>query len=179
MMTEKSPFSQIQEIESLSKQHAAGLPAEAEETDEWVGVGFRLGGFDCVAAMGQVTEILPQPSVIRVPGVKAWVLGLANIRGSLMPVLDLNGFFFTKNIKKSSRSRVLIMDQGGIQAALLVSEVLGLHRFDAQQDRHLDVNIDVALDPFLSRAVDVENITWNVFSVAELSQSQSFMQVLA
>ncbi|MBL4763308.1 MAG: chemotaxis protein CheW [Gammaproteobacteria bacterium] len=178
-MTEKSLFSRIQEIESLSKQHAAGLPTEVEEIDEWVGVGFRLGDFDCVAAMGQVTEILPQPSVIRVPGVKGWVLGLANIRGSLMPVLDLNGFIFAKNIKKSSRCRVLIMDQAGVQAALLVSEVLGLHRFDAQQDGHLDVSVDAALDPFLSGAVDAESVKWNVFSVAALSQSQSFMQVLA
>ena len=96
-----------------------------------------------------------------------------------MPVLDLNGFFFAKNTKKSSRCRVLIMEQNGVQAALLVSEVLGLHRFDARQAGHSEVSVDAALDPFLSAAVDAEKNKWNVFSVAELSQSQSFMQVLA
>ena len=47
-----------------------------------------------LAKMDDVSEILPPPETIRVPGVTHWVNGLANIRGSLMPILDMNGFLY-------------------------------------------------------------------------------------
>ena len=42
--------------------------------------------------MGEVSEILDPPDYTRVPGVKDWVVGIANVRGSLLPLMDLKGF---------------------------------------------------------------------------------------
>ena len=43
-------------------------------------------GFD------EVVEILPMPQVTPVPGAQPWLLGVANIRGNLLPIVDLKQF---------------------------------------------------------------------------------------
>ena len=76
---------------------------------------------------------LPVPETIRVPGVTNWVLGLANIRGNLMPILDMNGYLYAKPCKIRKESRILIINKHGVVAGLLVDEVYGLRRFNLKE----------------------------------------------
>lgn len=46
-----------------------------------------------IAPLEEVKEILNYPDgVTRVPGTQAWLLGMANIRGNLLPLIDLQQF---------------------------------------------------------------------------------------
>ena len=42
-----------------------------------------------VCGIDRVYESLPIPRITRVPGTKNFILGLANVRGNLMTVIDL------------------------------------------------------------------------------------------
>lgn len=49
----------------------------------------RVGGQRVAWAMGVVKEIIPSRAVTRLPGAPPWVLGLLNLRGSVVTVVDL------------------------------------------------------------------------------------------
>ena len=55
-----------------------------------------VGDTVLVSKMGEVTEILDPPDFTRVPGVQSWVVGIANVRGSLLPLMDLKDLSLAK-----------------------------------------------------------------------------------
>ena len=94
-----------------------------------------FNGVPLIAKMDDVSEILPPPETIRVPGVIQWVKGIANIRGNLMPILDMNGFLYGKETEFNKQTRILIINKLGVVAGLLVDEVYGLRRFKPDELR--------------------------------------------
>ena len=87
-----SPFEILRDLDARCRRNSSGLPVAKAVVDDWIGIGFAINDIPLIAKMDEVSEILPPPETIRVPGVAYWVKGLANIRGSLMPVLDMNSF---------------------------------------------------------------------------------------
>ena len=81
-------------MERRSRAAAAGALGGGDVSlEEWVGVGFRLGTERFLVPRGEVREVLMvPPAITRVPGAKSWVRGLANVRGHLLPVVDLKEF---------------------------------------------------------------------------------------
>ena len=84
------PFDLLQELERRSRAALAGKGSSGGLSSEWVGVGFRIGDEQFVASRKEVREVLMLPeSMTREPGAKRWVLGIANLRGHLLPLIDL------------------------------------------------------------------------------------------
>jgi twitching motility two-component system response regulator PilH len=87
------PFELLKELEKRSRPSATGSAPDANAGKEWVGVAFRMGGETFLVAREETREVLGYPAVVtRIPGAKGWVKGLANIRGQLLPMLDLRQF---------------------------------------------------------------------------------------
>jgi twitching motility protein PilI len=173
----KQPILILREIEERSRNKAAPLPQQQDIAEEWVGIGFRVMDFQLLAPLGEVIEILPMPKLSRVPGVKPWVLGIANVRGTLLPVMDLAGFLHGKRTHLTKRSRVLVLNQEGVVAGLLVDEVLGLRHFEKESRLNRMPSPDMVILPYLECAYQDEEQYWGVFSMNRLAQSPLFMQV--
>lgn len=174
--TAKSPVLLLAEIERRSRQNAAGLPQQEDVTEQWSGIGFRIGELQMLAPLGEVTEILHFPAMSRVPGTKSWVLGIANVRGNLLPIMDLDGYLHGRRTPVNKRSRVLVINHRGVFAGLLVDEVLGLRHFE-EGDRVAELpRIDASVAPYLDKAYRGANETWVVFSMRKLAESPLFLQ---
>ena len=63
------------------------------------------------------------------PGAKSWIRGLANVRGQLLPVIDLRQFLGSGITPITRNTRVVVVNHREIPAGLLVDEVLGFRRF--------------------------------------------------
>jgi len=88
----QQPFALLREMERRSRSAVAGKTT-GEIAEEWVGIGFRIGQENFVANRDQVREVLMLPETMtRVPGAKRWLLGIANLRGHLLPLVDLKMF---------------------------------------------------------------------------------------
>ncbi len=85
-------FALLRDIESRSRQKALGLPQQLEIRPTQTGIGFLLQNIALVVATSEISEILPYPPLTRIPGTVDWMKGVANIRGTLIPVIDLLGF---------------------------------------------------------------------------------------
>jgi twitching motility protein PilI len=173
-----APFDLLHTLDSRCRENSSGMPTSKAVVDDWVGIGFRINNIPLLAKMDEVNEISPLPETIRVPGVKSWVKGLANIRGSLMPVLDMRAFLFGKKTELHKNSRVLIINQNGLSAGLLVDEVYGMRRFKPQEHAdEIDPDLGSIQDYLFGSFVDRVQ-RWNVFSVDKLVKTDQFVRVV-
>jgi twitching motility protein PilI len=175
--THGDPHALLRELERRCRTHAEGLPLQIDVEEEWLGIGFRLGNATLVAPLGEVTEILHYPSLSRVPGAKSWVKGIANIRGNLLPVMDLQGYLKGEPVTMGPRSRVLVVNYKGVVAGLLVDEVLGLKHFLEEEHTTELPEVDESVVGYLQGAYEQGGFAWGVFSMQRLAENPLFMQV--
>ncbi len=89
-----------------------------------------MGGETFLVAREETREVLGYPAVVtRIPGAKSWVKGLANVRGQLLPMLDLRQFLGSGATAAGRNTRVIVVNHRDIPAGLMVDEVLGFRRF--------------------------------------------------
>ena len=120
----------LRDIEQKSIQQASSETEEGTLLSVWAGLAFKVAGIRVLAPMDEVSEILNLPRVLtRVPGARSWVKGIANIRGNLLPIIDLQAFLGDKPIVTNRRSRVLVINRGDVTTGLLVGDVQGLRHF--------------------------------------------------
>lgn len=175
MTNPTEPFAILLDIASRSLNTARGLPAQVDIKPHWSGIGFSLGGHRFVAPMGEVAEILSPPAATRLPGVQNWVRGVANVRGRLLPMIDLGSFFGRSLSGGRKNHRVLALEVGDLYSGLIVTEVYGMQHFpvDTFTDK---VSDDVSgLAPFLAGAYHHNDLVWTVFSPFKLVQNPQFM----
>jgi purine-binding chemotaxis protein CheW len=67
-----------------------------------------IGGSTYAMPVAAVREIVRLPAVTRVPGLPAFVTGLANVRGGVLAVLDLRPLL---QLDASKGERLVILDQ--------------------------------------------------------------------
>lgn len=128
-MTASQALSILTEIKTATFRHAAPLPSRESTRSEWQGIGYQVGGVRLVSRMGEIDEILNLPKFAPLPVVKSWVLGVTNVRGRLMPVIDLHDYLgMTKTLPKSLW-RVLVVSDDDLVAGLLVEQSLGIQHF--------------------------------------------------
>ncbi|KAA0978303.1 chemotaxis protein CheW [Pseudomonas sp. ANT_H12B] len=177
-MTESlTAFELLLQIDRRCRLLAADLPSQPTRQDSWSGIGFRLGEHWYVAPMGEVSEVLHELRLTQLPGVKPWVKGVANLRGRLLPVMDLCGFFGHELSALRKQRRVLVVEHSDVFTGLMVDEVFGLQHF--AQDSLEPVpssELNGAIGAFVKGRFQREQI-WQVFSPFALVQSQSFMHV--
>lgn len=167
----------LQDVTARSLRYAQGLPSQIELKTYWSGIGFRLAGQNYVAPLGEVSEILTVPRYTRLPGVKSWVKGISNVRGRLLPVMDLGDFLGQPLIARRAQRRVLVVEQEEIYSGLVVDEVLGMQHFVSESfEPQVEENIPVNLQPFVSGEYRREK-NWQVFSLYALAQHPDFIQV--
>jgi twitching motility protein PilI len=177
-MTITPPFEILQTSDVSVRTNASGSPIDKSLNDDWVGVGFRINNVSLLTRTDDVIEILSPPPTVRVPGVKCWVKGLANVRGALVPVLDMKAFLYGQVTAIGKNCRILIVNKKGVIAGLLVEEVHGLRRFKAGEHRdEMDPDLGSVKQYLDGIFVDQEH-RWNVFSVDKLVDNEQFLCVV-
>lgn len=172
------PFGALLDLARRSMINAQGLPLQVDIKPYWTGVGFKLAGRHFVAPMGEVAEILAQPASTRLPGVQSWVRGVSNVRGRLLPLIDLESFFGGHLGPRKNR-RVLALELGDLYSGLIVSEVFGMQHFPVDTFKTEVPDALGALEPFLAGSYRHNEINWTVFSPFKLAQNAEFFNAAA
>lgn len=66
---------------------------ESRAADAVERLAFRVGPVGLLCASDAGREVVPPPPVTRLPHLPAWMLGLTNVRGTVLPVVDLAAAF--------------------------------------------------------------------------------------
>ena len=116
------------------------------------------------------------PALTRVPGAKDWVKGVANVRGSLLPVMDLNIFFGYRG-RNLRKRRLLVVKHDGIYSGLIVDEVLGAMSFEEFEEMGKLPEVDDNLTQFITGGFSKQDTEWPIFSLHALAEYPEFRQV--
>jgi twitching motility protein PilI len=173
------PFALLQEMEHRSRAAHAGQ-GTGSLPEEWVGVGFRIGEEQFVASREQVREVLMLPdAVTRVPGAKRWMLGIANLRGHLLPLIDVKLLLGSGRTTLRRTTRVISVNHREVPAGLVVDEVLGFRRFVDHEFVNEAAKTIVRCDDFLGGTYKRGDEPWPVFNLSDLVESKMFLQAAA
>jgi twitching motility protein PilI len=175
----EQPFELLQELERRSRVAIAGV-GTGSLSDEWVGIGFRIGEEQFVASRDEVREVLMLPeSITRVPGAKRWLLGIANLRGHLLPLVDLKMMLGSGRTSMRRTTRVISVNHRNIPAGLVVDEVQGFRRFMDSEYTDQWSQTAVRCDRYISGAYQRGQDSWPIFGLYDLLESSSFLQAAA
>lgn len=180
MAEAQAAFHALFDLAQRSRDSAQALPSQVQAQAQWSGIGFTLLGRQFVAPIGEVSELLEVPSYTHLPGVKPWVLGVANVRGRLLPLINLAGFFGGRLEAQRKHHRVLVLEAGDLYAGLVVDRSLGMQHFLVDGFRSQPDEVSEDLAPFLAGAYsqslndDEGRHDWLVFSPAKLSEDPRF-----
>ena len=179
MQRDTDPFVMLQQLAERSVASARGLPAQVEITPTWSGVGFRLGGLRMVAPMGEVSEILTLPAATHLPNVQPWVRGVANVRGRLLPLIDLEAFFDGSLEGAARTRRVLVLENGDFYSGLIVNAVYGMQHFPIDTFTDTPEPQAQRFSSYLAGSYRLEGETWSVFSPYRLLCDNRFANAAA
>ncbi len=173
------PYEALAEYERRSLAHVAGLPDQIEAPGLWRGIGFRIGNRHMVSSISEVNEILTMPAMTIVPGTRGWVLGVANVRGNLVAVIDLRGHIEGERTIVTEATRVLLVRQQGGSVGLLVDEVVGQRSFSDEQRASAFGEEDERYARYIGEKVQLGDIHWGLFSMNALVRTAEFQQASA
>lgn len=179
-LSTRNPLAILHDMESRSRAHAIGMPQREDVVAGWSGIAFRVGTDRLLIHADDILEILTYPTITRVPGTQPWVKGVANVRGNLLPIMDLGGFLNGQRTPVTRGTRVLVSDQDGVYVGLVVDEVLGQRQFDDDERYTLDSAEDAGTEgenPFSADGFRRGDETWRIFQLKSLTGQQRFMQV--
>ena len=175
----RSPFLVLADYEQRSLAHVAGLPEQLDAPGLWRGVAYRVGAHRLASGFDEVVEILSMPAVTPIPGAESWMLGVANVRGTLLPVVDLKQFLEGERTVIHESQRVLVVRQSGGDVAVTIDELFGQRSFVEAQGVDLDGVADGRYAHFIDRAYRVNDQAWGVFSLERLTRTPEFRQAAA
>lgn len=178
-MAELDPFEVLVDYEQRSLAHVAGMPEQLQAPGMWRGVGYRIGQRRLASAFAEIGEILPMPSLTPVPGAQPWMLGVANVRGVLLPVVDLKLFLQAERTVPNERQRILVIRQSGGDVAVTIDELFGQRSFHVQDTVDERDIAQGRYSHFIDRAYVVDGQTWGVFSLDRLSRTPEFRHAAA
>ncbi|THB72248.1 MAG: purine-binding chemotaxis protein CheW [Gammaproteobacteria bacterium] len=171
-------FQLLRDIEAKNIVHNVLPAADTDIKEEWSGVSFVTAGLHFVARMGDILEVLTYPELTRVPRSKTWVKGVANVRGNLLPIMDLKDFLGGGRTSVHRRSRVLVVEYNSSATGLLVDDSMGIKRFYSEERKTAPESIDEMFKPYVDgvfiEEVGLEEFEWNIFNIEVLMQEQSF-----
>ncbi|HOK40718.1 MAG TPA: chemotaxis protein CheW [bacterium] len=86
-------------------------------------VGFILGQEEYGIDIKLIKEIIRQTEITSVPNVQEFIIGVINLRGEIVPLIDLRKRFKMKEIERDKNMRIIVVEVNGKLVGLLVDRI--------------------------------------------------------
>lgn len=88
---------------------------------------FSVGRQEYAVPIGLVKEVQPWTKPTPVPEAPPIVEGVIDLRGEIVPIIDLGRRFGTSRARAPEESKIMIIEVGGRQAGVVVDDVTEVH----------------------------------------------------
>lgn len=171
----RQAFAKLLEYARRAETFTPGAGGGGNVSEEWSGITFRLAEERLACNINRIQEILPPPPATPVPGAKPWILGLANVRGTLMTVVDLCWFLTGNPTTVSARSRILATSLQKAPLGLLIDEVFGQRHFLSSDAGDADLDERSSLRPVITHTHHVGSEAWHELNLDRLFRIPEFL----
>jgi chemotaxis signal transduction protein len=130
-------------------------------------------GFDIMS----VQEIIRLPKMAKVPRTPSYVDGIANLRGVVLPVIDMRTRFGMERAQETDRTRVLVVDIEGVKTGLRVDRVKQVTRVSRSEIEPPPAAIRGTTSDYLEGVVKLDKgqriiMALNAAQVCEISMTR-------
>ena len=168
-------FTKLLEYEKRSTQFSPGARTSDGRSEEWSGVTFSVGDIHMACNIDHISEILPCSQATPVPGAKPWIIGLANVRGELLTVVDLCWFLTGVRTPLTARSRLLGTSLNKAPIGLLIDEVFGQRHFLDSDSVPAELDENFSFGSIVSKQHDLGSESWKELNLGQLFNSAEFL----
>lgn len=172
-------FIELLRLADLADARSSGRHSKQEY--DWRGIVFEVNGQRLIAPLGEVAEILSMPEYTSMPLVQPWLLGIANVRGRLLPLTDLAKFLQISNLtspaspsSQDKSRKVLVIDHHSLFSGLIVDKVFGIEQFMRAQYQPQGIDADSPFAPYNHGKFAKDNQEWSIFMPSLLAQDQRY-----
>ena len=118
---------------------------------------FRVGPLQLGIGIREIREINKELEIFPLPGAPFEVRGVINLRGEVVTVLDMGALLQGQPITSTPECRLVIVDSGAEQVALLVEDVADIMAFKEEDKEPPPANIGGADGRFFHGVVKRDN----------------------
>jgi purine-binding chemotaxis protein CheW len=147
-------------------------PGHASSTRQFV--GFRLGGEDYAIAITKIQEIIVMKPITRIPQVPGFIEGLINLRGSVIPVVNLRTLFGLERRNLDDETRTIIVNVGDRTIGYIVDEVTQVMRIAADQIQDAPVSITSGSKQHIAGLAQLEDRLLVILDIERLLKPEEF-----
>lgn len=128
---------------------------------------FKSGGHLYALPAASVSEVARLPSMARVPLAPRSLMGLANLRGSVLPVASVSALLGRDEAAATDASRLIVLD-GASAVALAVDQVSRLERVAREKIKTAEADVAANKGERLSGAFESHSEVVKILDLAEL-----------
>lgn len=119
----------------MTTEQGSAFEPHREQTHDATGadrqiIAFRLSGENFGVDIGAVREIIRLQTVTHLPSAPDAVEGVINLRGGVIPVVDLSKRLNLGSVAKTDESRIIVLDIGDSDIGIFVDAVTDALRID-------------------------------------------------
>lgn len=96
-------------------------------------VVFSLGQVEYGGDITKVQEIIRLPEITALPGTANYILGIINLRGSIIPIIDLKKKLGLPGAEITDETRVIVVEINSQKVGLVVDEVSEVISFSSEE----------------------------------------------
>lgn len=160
---------QAQLVERMQAARAGASPYASQ-------LGVMIGQTPCLLNLQEAGEILSVGAITKVPLTQDWYLGLTNVRGSLISVIDFARFQGQGATPLDRESRIVVFAPGlSFNSGILVSRVLGLRNVVEMQQQPAVAQDSPAWS--VNRYIDRDSQVWTELNLSLIVQDAQFLHV--
>ena len=107
--------------------------ARSDEAASQQVVGFHLAGEEYGIEITKIQEIILPGEITRIPQVPHFIEGLINLRGSVIPIIDLRKRFNLPSSERTDQTRIVVVNVGEKTIGVVVDAVTQVIRINRSQ----------------------------------------------
>jgi twitching motility protein PilI len=156
-------------LREFQQQVLDRLQAQAAGDSRQSTLGIQLGQENWLVEMTDISEVMPLPALTPVPLTKSWYCGVANVRGNLYSIIDLNTYNRQEATVRDAHNRVMLLGHRyAFNAGLLVSRVLGLRNTEGWSQSEENGSVSYR---------DPGGQIWHKLDIHQLLSQPEFLQI--
>ncbi len=169
-----------QSFASSAARAAAAAVHHAEPASPDSYVIFVLGGTTCAVPLSGVLEIQRPPATTWIPNLPDWVLGVANLRGEIISVIELRRYFGLPAAAHDESSRIVVVrsEDQELVAGLIVDRVVGITGIHAHRVASYTSQDTSGLAPYLRGAAEEKGRVVAMMDLEAFLQSRDMRQFI-
>jgi purine-binding chemotaxis protein CheW len=154
---------------------AAQNPAGKKNSSQFV--GFQLAGQEYAFRIEQIQEIVILEQVTKTPQVPAYVEGVANLRGSIIPIINLRKLFGMEPKSTDADTRTIVVNVGDRVMGCTVDTVSQVMRIPEENIQPAPETVTGSGANYIAGFAKINNRLLIVLEIEELLDPRKLEQV--